>query len=60
MAENTVGIIGIGLLGAALTERLLAADCQVIGVDIDPERRDLLARLGGLVAGDASTARMSA
>ena len=36
-AGKTVGIIGIGLLGSAIADRLLAAGCSLCG--FDPGRR---------------------
>ena len=52
MAE-TVGLVGIGLVGTALAERLLAAGSGVIGADIVPEKRDHLVGLGGKAAQSA-------
>jgi 3-hydroxyisobutyrate dehydrogenase-like beta-hydroxyacid dehydrogenase len=45
-----VGIIGLGLMGTALSERLIAAEIPVIGFDIDSARRELLTANGGKVA----------
>jgi len=42
-----VGIIGIGLVGTALAERLLEAGYPVAGYDLLPGRREALAQLGG-------------
>ncbi len=49
-ARETLGLIGIGLLGTALAERLLAAGFPVIGWDVNSDRRDALRELGGVVA----------
>ncbi|MGE4001295.1 MAG: NAD(P)-dependent oxidoreductase [Planctomycetaceae bacterium] len=49
-----VGLIGLGLLGSAISERLLGARFAVLGFDIDVERREALALLGGRVANDAA------
>jgi 3-hydroxyisobutyrate dehydrogenase-like beta-hydroxyacid dehydrogenase len=46
-----VGLIGIGLVGTALAERLLKAGFEVIGYDIVPEKREHLESLGGQAAG---------
>src|SRR5258708_7848218 len=54
MADAAIGLIGIGLVGAALAERLRAAGHAVVGYDIDPARGAVLAALGGEVAADAS------
>jgi 3-hydroxyisobutyrate dehydrogenase-like beta-hydroxyacid dehydrogenase len=45
--QHTVGLIGIGLMGEAFAQRLLAAGFAVLGYDIDPARRAHLAALGG-------------
>jgi 3-hydroxyisobutyrate dehydrogenase-like beta-hydroxyacid dehydrogenase len=51
MQPNTpVGIIGLGLMGAALSGRLIDADVPLIGFDIEPTRRDKLKAAGGMVA----------
>ncbi|MFM9031030.1 MAG: NAD(P)-dependent oxidoreductase [Opitutaceae bacterium] len=52
--QAPVGLIGIGLIGSALAERLRAAGCRVIGYDIAPARREALTRLGGETASDAA------
>ena len=39
-ADAPVGIIGLGLMGMALSERLIDAGIAVIGFDIDPTRCD--------------------
>lgn len=49
MAE-TIGLIGIGLLGTALGERLLAHGFNVIGFDLDPARCRALQSLGGAIS----------
>lgn len=48
--QHDVGLVGIGLVGTALAERLLARGFDVVGHDILPERRQELERLGGHVA----------
>ncbi|MEK6238821.1 MAG: NAD(P)-dependent oxidoreductase [Planctomycetales bacterium] len=48
--SRRVGLIGLGLLGSALAERLLAAGFDVIGFDLDPPRRESFARRGGQAA----------
>jgi 3-hydroxyisobutyrate dehydrogenase-like beta-hydroxyacid dehydrogenase len=45
--HNPVGLIGIGLLGQALAQRLLGAGFQVVGFDLDPAKTARLAELGG-------------
>jgi 3-hydroxyisobutyrate dehydrogenase-like beta-hydroxyacid dehydrogenase len=44
------GIIGLGLIGTALSERLIEADVPLIGFDIEPIRREKLKAAGGMVA----------
>jgi 3-hydroxyisobutyrate dehydrogenase-like beta-hydroxyacid dehydrogenase len=48
-----VGLIGLGLMGSALADRLLGAGRRVIGWDIDAERLTALRERGGDVARDA-------
>ena len=45
--EEAVGVIGLGLLGSALAERLVSGGLDVSGYDLDPGRRDDLQRMGG-------------
>ncbi len=47
MTRPLIGVIGLGLLGSALAERLLAAGYDVIGFDLDATARSRLATLGG-------------
>ena len=48
-----LGLIGIGLMGKAMTERLLRAGATVIGWDLSSERRAEFAASGGTCAADA-------
>jgi len=48
-----MGLIGLGLLGSALAERLLGAGWQIVGFDVDAERRRRLDELGGQPLGSA-------
>ena len=52
-SDRPVGLIGIGLMGTAIAERLLAAGAQVIGWDVSAQRRDALIAAGGTSAADA-------
>lgn len=61
-----VGIIGLGLLGSALAERLLRAGYEVAGYDVNPAQNEALAMLGGqplanaaAVAGSCGTILLS-
>jgi len=47
MRAAPVGILGIGLIGAALARRLVGAGLQVVGFDVDAARREALAGIGG-------------
>ncbi len=51
--HDAVGVIGLGLLGTALAERLLEAGFSVFGYDVDTVRGEHLRRIGGTLAGDA-------
>ena len=48
--RETIGLIGIGLVGTALAENLLAAGYQVIGFARSEASREKLVRLGGRAA----------
>src|SRR5215212_5442340 len=52
---NRVGIIGVGLVGTAVAERLLNANYCILGYDIRPEQRNTLGILGGDIAPDERT-----
>ena len=52
-SKGTVGVIGLGIMGGAFAENLLAAGWRVIGYDIAPARRRALARKGAEIAADA-------
>ena len=52
--NHRVGLIGIGLVGTALTEKLLASGWQVVGYDIDPAKCRHLEQLGGTAASGAA------
>lgn len=53
MPQPRIGLIGVGLLGTALAERMLAANLGVFAFDLDPARRQPLEQLGGRFAADA-------
>lgn len=50
---RSVGMIGLGLLGTALAERLLADGWNLVGFDIAADARERLSRLGGAPADTA-------
>ena len=51
--SKTIGIFGLGLIGMALAERLLAAGHEVVGLDVDPAKHEMLRGMGG-APGDAT------
>ncbi len=52
-ADASVGILGLGLIGTAFSERLIGASIPVIGFDIDSVRCAKLEENGGMVAASA-------
>ncbi|MCP4609986.1 MAG: NAD(P)-dependent oxidoreductase [Planctomycetes bacterium] len=44
---SKIGIVGLGLVGEAIAERLLAEHCDVVGFDIEPAKCKHLKQLGG-------------
>ncbi len=53
MHRHRLGLIGIGLVGQAIAERMLQAGWEVVGYDIAPQRREILRRLGGIAVEQA-------
>lgn len=49
--KDKIGIVGLGLVGKAIAELLLAGDFDIIGFDIDPARCQKLNELGGNAVG---------
>ena len=49
--KRKIGLVGIGLVGTAMAESLLAGQFEIIGFDIDPEKCAELEKLGGKSAG---------
>jgi 3-hydroxyisobutyrate dehydrogenase-like beta-hydroxyacid dehydrogenase len=52
--RERIGLVGVGLLGTALAERLLRGGFDVVGFDPDPACMDRLRTLGGEAAGSLS------
>lgn len=48
MSRRRLGIIGLGLVGQAIAERMLLADWEVAGFDIATRQSELLGKLGGV------------
>jgi 3-hydroxyisobutyrate dehydrogenase-like beta-hydroxyacid dehydrogenase len=51
--RGAVGVVGLGIMGGAFAENLLAAGWRVVGYDISVARRRALARKGVEIAADA-------
>jgi 3-hydroxyisobutyrate dehydrogenase-like beta-hydroxyacid dehydrogenase len=49
-----IGLIGIGLMGTALAQRLLDAGASVFGWDLSEERCRVLTEMGGICSRDAN------
>src|ERR1700692_4655314 len=54
--KGTVCIIGLGIMGGAFAQNLLAAGFQVIGYDVASDRRRALAQAGAEIGKDAAAA----
>src|SRR5262245_34683470 len=52
MQNSPIGLIGVGLLGTALAERMLAGGFSVLGYDLQPPQLDRFRQLGGTPAKD--------
>jgi 3-hydroxyisobutyrate dehydrogenase-like beta-hydroxyacid dehydrogenase len=52
--KGTVGVIGLGIMGGAFAQNLIAAGWRVVGYDIALARRRALARAGVELAADAA------
>ena len=50
--NTTVGIVGLGIMGGAITRNLVDREWRVIGFDIDAARRSELAHAKVTIAGD--------
>ena len=48
--SRPIGLIGVGLMGTAIAERLLKHEFELIGWDVNAEQRAGLTRLGGRIA----------
>jgi putative dehydrogenase len=53
-SKNTVGVIGLGIMGGAFARNLAAAGWRVVGYDISPAARRSAARAGVEIAGSAA------
>ncbi len=50
MKQQTVGMIGLGIMGSAMSANLARAGFRVVGFDVAPRRRAEHARSGGVAA----------
>src|ERR1700730_12915581 len=50
-----VGVVGLGIMGGAFAQNLVKAGWHVVGYDIDPARRRVMAKAGVEIAKDAQT-----
>ncbi|MGE3778206.1 MAG: NAD(P)-dependent oxidoreductase, partial [Pirellulaceae bacterium] len=57
---DKIAVIGLGLVGSALSERFLQAGHAVVGFDIEPQRCQELHQRGGIVAPSAADAARAA
>jgi 3-hydroxyisobutyrate dehydrogenase-like beta-hydroxyacid dehydrogenase len=53
-SKGAVGIVGLGIMGGAFAQNLVAAGWRVIGYDIAAARRRAMARAGVEIAADAA------
>jgi 3-hydroxyisobutyrate dehydrogenase-like beta-hydroxyacid dehydrogenase len=60
MNDKTIGLIGLGIMGGAIARNLAERGWRVIGYDIDPARRESLARDGIVIAQDIAGVAASA
>lgn len=51
--KKTVGMLGLGIMGSAMSPHLMAAGYQVVGTDIDPVRLQSFVQAGGIAATSA-------
>lgn len=48
--KRKIGLVGLGLVGTAIAESLIAQQFEVVGFDVNPERRQKLEKSGGKCA----------
>ena len=51
-AKETVGVVGLGIMGGSFARNLIASGWRVVGYDISPARRKELTRAGVEIAKD--------
>jgi 3-hydroxyisobutyrate dehydrogenase-like beta-hydroxyacid dehydrogenase len=52
--KDKIGLVGLGLAGTAIAERLLAGDFEIVGFDIDSARCKHFKQLGGKTASSSA------
>jgi len=52
-----IGVVGLGLMGSAIVQRLRAAGFEVTGYDVDADKRARLAQLGAAPADSLAALR---
>jgi 3-hydroxyisobutyrate dehydrogenase-like beta-hydroxyacid dehydrogenase len=52
--KDKIGLVGLGLVGTAIAERLLAGDFEIVGFDIDSARCKHFKQLGGKTASSSA------
>ena len=57
---NTIGIIGLGIMGSAISANLIARGWEVFGTDIVPAKRDAFATAGGTACTDVAAVAAAA
>jgi L-threonate 2-dehydrogenase len=50
--KGVVGVIGLGIMGGSFAQNLVGAGWRVVGYDVDPARRRVMARAGVEIAAD--------
>jgi 3-hydroxyisobutyrate dehydrogenase-like beta-hydroxyacid dehydrogenase len=58
--KNTIGIIGLGIMGGAFARNLVAGGCKVIGYDVDARRNEEAKAAGAEIAHSAEAVAESA
>jgi 3-hydroxyisobutyrate dehydrogenase-like beta-hydroxyacid dehydrogenase len=58
--KGTVGVIGLGIMGGAFARNLVESGWRVLGYDIDPARRRVLAKAGVEVMPDVAALAQAA
>ena len=60
MGQSTIGMIGLGIMGSAMSANLMRAGYRVIGYDVAAKARSSHRRAGGLVAASGAAVAVQA